>query len=174
MEKAESRRVFKKRLAAADKVLVGIGAEWKEDGAEQGAAKLRELLDGKDYYVITSLDGETASRLGFEKTHMAVPLGVSFTEEEWDTYMGWLGRTLNHNLLILELGEGFERPGLFRWPFEKITAVNQKAYLYRINKRLYQISEELSGRARGVAADSVKFASFLGEEVEETHGSDQQ
>ncbi|MCI8510771.1 MAG: hypothetical protein HFE83_02090 [Lachnospiraceae bacterium] len=167
-------RVLQKKLAAADKVLIGIGAEWKKEGAKQGAERLKGFLDGSDYYVITSLDGEDVSRLGFERTHMAAPLDVSFTEEEWDAYMGWLGRTLNRSLLILELGEGFERPGLFRWPFEKAAAVNQKACLYRIHKRLYQISEELSERAVGVAADSVEFILSLGEKEEGSHGSDQQ
>lgn len=45
------------------------------------AEKLKNFLDGKDYYIITSLPGEDADRLGFSAGHMAVPHSVSFTEE---------------------------------------------------------------------------------------------
>lgn len=75
----------------------------------------------------------------------------------WAAYTKWLQNTLNKKLLILELGEGFGVPGLFRWPFEKMAFYNEKAYMVRVNRTLYQIGEELKGKADAVKMDSKDF-----------------
>ena len=104
----------------AEKILVGIGSEWKKkEGTEEeevlhAAEKLKNFLDGKDYYIITSLSGEDADRLGFSAGHMAVPHSVSFTEEAWKHYTLWLSCTLNRNTVLLELGENYKDPSLIR------------------------------------------------------------
>ncbi len=76
---------------------------------------------------------------------------------QWQEYTKWLARTLNQPLTVIELGEGFGVPTVIRWPFEKTVFLNQKAYMYRVHSRFFQISDELSGRAEGIAADSVEF-----------------
>lgn len=85
----------------------------------------------------------------------------SYIEEgylpQWNAYREWLSRTLNHRLLILELGEGFKTPTVIRWPFEKTAFFNQKSHMYRINKKFYQISSEITDRAVPVEGDSVEF-----------------
>ena len=79
MEKTEAEKILKEKLETAEKILVGIGSEWKKkEGTEEeevlhAAEKLKNFLDGKDYYIITSLPGEDADRLGFSAGHMAVP-----------------------------------------------------------------------------------------------------
>ncbi len=80
---------------------------------------------------------------------------------QWKVYQEWLAGTLNKNLLILELGVGFQTPTVIRWPFEKTAFFNQKAHMYRVNKTFYQISEELKGRAVPVEADSLEFVCNL-------------
>ena len=75
----------------------------------------------------------------------------------WAAYTKWLQTTLNKKLFILELGEGFGVPGLFRWPFEKMAFYNEKAYMVRVNRTLYQIGEELKGKADAVKMDSKDF-----------------
>lgn len=81
--------------------------------------------------------------------------------KQWDFYNKWLQGTLNKNLVILELGEGFQMPALMRWPFEKITFINQKAKLYRVNKTFYQLPENLSEKGVAVKCDSRKFLEDL-------------
>lgn len=76
---------------------------------------------------------------------------------QWERYTHWLGQTLNQDTLILELGAGFDSPGVIRFPFEKTAYFNQKAFLYRVNKRFPQIAGELKGRAAGVAEDSAEW-----------------
>ena len=151
------------RLQESDCVLVGLGAEWKigdterEAEVEKAAGALRGLLAGRDHFVIGTISKEELLRLGFAESHIVAPLDVSLTEEEWNTYTDWLARTLNRNLTLLELGEGFLHPSLIRWPFEKTALINNKAYLYRIHRTLYQITEELVGKASGIEMDSVDF-----------------
>lgn len=77
--------------------------------------------------------------------------------KQWEGYTGWLQKTINRNIFILELGEGFETPTVIRWPFEKIAFINQKAVFARVNSRLPQISEEIKERAFSVNEDSMQF-----------------
>lgn len=70
--------------------------------------------------------------------------------EKWNKYTRWLQGTVNKNLCILELGVGLGYPTVIRWPNEKIVTYNNKAYLFRIHKTLYQLSEGISERARSV------------------------
>lgn len=99
--------------------------------------------------------------------HCGAPLAANTIDSEcyieegylprWNAYCEWLSRTLNRELLILELGEGFKTPTVIRWPFEKTAFFNQKSHMYRINKKFYQISSEIQGRAVPVEGDSVEF-----------------
>ena len=126
---------------------------------------LHIILDGKDYYIITSLPGEDADRLGFSVCHMAVPHSVSFTEEAWKHYTLWLSCTLNRNTVLLELGENYKDPSLIRWPFEKTAMLNNKAYLFRVHKIFSQVPEELSGKSCPLAEVSFKLVDDFLERV---------
>lgn len=85
----------------------------------------------------------------------------SYLEESylqmWGKYTKWLQGTINKKVLILELGEGFELPSLFKWPFEKIIFYNHKSHMVRVHEHLYQIGEELRGKAETVAQNSKDF-----------------
>ena len=171
MEKTEAEKILKEKLENAEKILVGIGSEWKKkEGVEEeevlhAAEKLKKFLDGKDYYIITSLPGADADRLGFSAGHMAVPHSVSSTEEAWKYYTLWLSCTLNRNTVLLELGENYKDPSLIRWPFEKTAMLNNKAYLFRVHKIFSQVPEELSGKSCPVAEVSFKLVDDFLERV---------
>lgn len=81
----------------------------------------------------------------------------------WAAYTKWQAGTLNHDLLLLELGVGFDSPTVIRWPFEKIAYVNQKAFLERVHERLYQLPVEVEERAGSQAANSVSWILGLSE-----------
>lgn len=74
---------------------------------------------------------------------------------QWMHYNQWLSRTLGQELVILELGVGFSKPGVIRFPFEKTAYFNQKAYLCRVHRRFPQVPQEIGSRASGVEDDSV-------------------
>ena len=75
---------------------------------------------------------------------------------QWSVYTKWLQGTLNKRFVALELGEGFEQPTLFHWPFERLVYFNQKAKLIRVHKKLSQVGEELKERAMAVPMDSME------------------
>ncbi|HBA47169.1 MAG TPA: hypothetical protein DCZ91_05100 [Lachnospiraceae bacterium] len=80
---------------------------------------------------------------------------------QWNLYMKWLQGTLNHRLLVLELGVGMRFPTVIRWPFEKAAFFNQKAYFYRVNENLYQLTKELAGKGCGISEDAVAWLAQL-------------
>lgn len=205
-----------RRLKEADKVMVGLGAEWKlaDDGrpvrerrlADGAQARLKSayealyrLLEDKDYYLVTTVTDGAVYDAPFDGKRIVAPCGNihwrqcskactkdiweegevpddvcphcgapmtgntvqadTYIEEgympRWADYMAWQTRTLNRNLLILELGVGFDSPTVIRWPFEKIVYVNQKSYLLRVHETLSQLPGEIGERAGRVPENSV-------------------
>lgn len=79
----------------------------------------------------------------------------------WNAYTKWLQNTLNKKLFVLELGEGFEQPSLFHWPFERIVYFNEKARFLRVHEKLAQVGKELKGKAESIPESSLKFLKKL-------------
>ena len=96
--------------------------------------------------------------------HCGAPLAANTIEaknyieegylKSWNLYREWLAGTLNHALLILELGVDFKTPTVIRWPFEKTAALNQKALLCRVHEKFYQLPDNLEGRGISIKTDS--------------------
>ena len=76
---------------------------------------------------------------------------------QWGRYTKWLQMTLNKKLCILELGVEMNLPNIIRWPFEKVAFYNQKASFFRINKTLYQLTEELGEKGVSISENAVEF-----------------
>ena len=72
-------------------------------------------------------------------------------------YMDWLMTTMNRRLLILELGVGMNYPTVIRFPFEKLTYVNNRARMIRVHNKLYQLTKEISEKSQGVQMNSIDF-----------------
>lgn len=212
MDKEESRVLGEKKaledLAAAAKVLVGIGGEWNHmKNPDIGLAyqALARLLEGKDYFIVTtntdaaiydsSLDQERVVAPCGNETwrqcskactkdiwepgeipddicpHCGAPLTGNTREAEtyieegylpqWQKYTRWLAMTMNRELLVWELGEGFKVPTVIRWPFEKTVFFNRKSRMYRVHQTLSQVTEEIKERAVTVAENSVRWIKSL-------------
>lgn len=88
---------------------------------------------------------------------------LKYCEEDylpmWEKYTKWLQGTLNHKLCILELGAGMKYPSVIRWPFEKMAFYNQKASIFRVHHKLYQLTEELCEKGYAVAQHPIEFLS---------------
>lgn len=76
--------------------------------------------------------------------------------DRWQMYMKWLQGTLNKKLCVIEAGVGMKLPSVIRWPFEKTVFYNQKANIFRIHKKFYQINEEVAERAYSCKGHSVQ------------------
>ena len=59
-------------------------------------------------------------------------------DENWyqqsEKYEAFLDKTKNKNVVLLEIGVGFNTPGIIRFPFEQMTYNDLKTTLIRINK----------------------------------------
>lgn len=59
-------------------------------------------------------------------------------DENWyrqsEKYEDFLSRSKGKNVVLLEIGVGFNTPGIIRFPFEQMTAISEKTTLIRINK----------------------------------------
>ena len=81
--------------------------------------------------------------------------------EKWQKYKLWLQGTVNKKLCVLELGVGMKYPTVIRWPFEKVVYFNQKAELFRVHSKLYQMTEEIKDKGFGICSKPVDFVKEL-------------
>lgn len=78
---------------------------------------------------------------------------------QWEKYKSWLSCTLNRRLCILELGAGFKYPQILRWPFEKVTMYNNKAFLIRVSSSFPQLPEEIAQKGLSIASSPLELFS---------------
>ncbi len=170
---------------------------------------LRELIEGKDYFLVTTNVDGMLEHTGFDKKRIVAPCGSIYYMQcedsshgiwnikedilqgkelccpicgkqgilnivdnkpynemgylkQWEAYTNWLKKTINKDLFILELGEGFENPTVIRWPFEKIAFLNQKSKFARVNQRFPQMG--IKERTYSIKEDSISFLNKIGKE----------
>lgn len=91
--------------------------------------------------------------------------------EERRRYEEWIEGTAGGSLCILELGVGFNTPGVIRWPFERLAHLHGRAHLFRVNREYREwpghggyamVPAELAGRATAMPWDA-------GEVIEHLH-----
>lgn len=158
---------FVQAYKAAEMILVGVGSELHPkafDDRQRMAEMLAffsAMLEKKNYFIITSLQENIFEESNFNQRKIVNPLMMESAQEseekQWDLYRKWISATLNHPLMLVELGESFQAPGLFRWPFERIVSVHEKSVMYRINKTFYQLPENIGKRAKGICCNSLVF-----------------
>lgn len=71
-------------------------------------------------------------------------------------YQNFLKRSRNKRIVYLELGVGFNTPGIIRFPFEQLTYQNSNATLIRMNRDFPNGIEENVGRTIAFAEDMAK------------------
>ena len=87
---------------------------------------------------------------------MNVRGGRWFVEEPYhaqaERWQRWFGGSPNERLLLMEIGAGFNTPGVIRWPMEQIATKLPTARLVRINLRDARVPRELGERALSVSS----------------------
>ena len=72
-------------------------------------------------------------------------------DENWykqlKAYKDFLKEMKNKNVVLLEIGVGFNTPGIIRFPFEKMTMENSKTRLIRINKNYLKCFLDIADKA---------------------------
>jgi NAD-dependent SIR2 family protein deacetylase len=66
--------------------------------------------------------------------------------EQAQRFSSWVQNTLSQKLLIVEIGAGFNTPGVVRWPMERITRLHPNANLIRINRNDPDVPPDIIGK----------------------------
>ena len=99
---------------------------------------------------------------------------IAFRPENYDEgfqrYADFVNSSAEMRLCIIELGVGFNTPGVIRWPFEKFTRLIPGAKLFRVNRGYADIQhpgypkvpKDLAGRAFSLPLDAGDVIRALG------------
>jgi len=86
-------------------------------------------------------------------------------DEHWDNadkrYQAFLKRSKKKRIVYLELGVGFNTPGIIRYPFEQLTYQNGNATLIRINRDFPHGEKENTDRTIAFAEDMTEIMSQI-------------
>lgn len=157
---------LKEKIENANYVLVGIGEEFfvhdNENELIEVYNNLAKLLDTKNYYIVSLATDSVIDNSNLDKKKIVLPLRDDNDEGEkaWNDYLLWLSCTLNRQLLVLELGVLLSSPQVIRWPFEKTTMLNNKAYMMRINETLPNITPDIAGKAESIEMNALNYMKF--------------
>ncbi|MFI5933572.1 NAD-dependent protein deacetylase of SIR2 family [Actinoplanes sp. NPDC051494] len=67
----------------------------------------------------------------------------------------WLAAApADERLLVLDLGSGYNTPGVIRWPMERVARERPRGRLIRVNTQHPEVPAELGGRAFGTSVDA--------------------
>lgn len=160
-----------------DRIVEPCGGYIKLQCSEKCSAELYEVSDELQSRIKDFLDGKLTEADLEEPCcpYCGKPLvfnninAVNYVEEgymyQWMRYKKWLQGTVNKKVCLLEIGVGMKYPTVIRWPFEKITFYNQKAEMFRIHSKLYQMAEEIRERGFGICQEPEEFLKELSKGV---------
>ena len=169
------KKLIMDRIKSSMMVLVGIGTEvslnsYSREELLRFYRKIAEAVKGKFYFVVTLNTDDLIYEAGFDPSLIVAPCGSErdknvVTDEnydesgylpQWQAYQSWVGNTLNRDLVILELGVGFDFPSVLRFPDEKMVFFNQKSTLIRVHSEFYQVPKEIADRSITAAKNPVE------------------
>lgn len=73
--------------------------------------------------------------------------------EHYNSYEAFINENSNKRILFIELGAGFNTPGIIRYPFEEFTYKMKDAFLIRINNKYYNVPNDIEDKAIGINED---------------------
>lgn len=121
---------------------------------------IKEMLDkNKDIEIPTSLVPKCPVCKG--KMDVNLRKDMFFVQDEhWyklnKKYEEFINENKNKKILFLELGVGFNTPGIIRYPFEEFVYNMKKAHLIRINTEYAEIPEEIENKGISIKGDISK------------------
>lgn len=92
-------------------------------------------------------------------------------EDSQRNYINFVENAMGKNILLLELGIGFNTPGIIRFPFEKMTFMDSNTKLIRFNKHHPKVPKEIKEKSIEVKEDinsvirSVKKLNFSSKKI---------
>jgi NAD-dependent SIR2 family protein deacetylase len=93
--------------------------------------------------------------------------GEHFVEEpymkKWPEYEAFVRSTAGERLVLIEMGVGFNTPGIIRYPFEHIARENPRAVLVRMNRDRPEVPADLGARGISLGGDLARHLAYLSE-----------
>lgn len=120
-----------------------------------------EIYSIKDYEDILEAQKEPLCPKCGKKLVMNHIGAKKYSEEgylkKWNLYMKWLQGSLNKKIRVIELGVGMKYPTVIRWPFEKVTFINNHAKFMRVHEQLFQLTEDIREKGISIKENPVNF-----------------
>ncbi len=87
-------------------------------------------------------------------------------KEQAKRFSEWIQKVNGYQLLVLEIGAGFNTPGVVRWPMEQIVFKFENAHLIRVNLEYPQIPKEITEKSIAFKTRAKIFIDSLWNEME--------
>jgi len=78
-----------------------------------------------------------------------------------ERYVNFIQQSLGKQFVLLELGVGFNTPGIIRWPMEQIAMNYEKSALIRVNKEHVQPTYDIQDKSLLIENDITEFIEKL-------------
>lgn len=82
-------------------------------------------------------------------------------KEQAKRFNKWIQKASNCQLLILEIGAGFNTPGVVRWPMEQIVNKFDNSHLIRVNLQYPQVPKEIIDKSLTFKIRAIDFINSL-------------
>ncbi|MDE5539469.1 MAG: Sir2 silent information regulator family NAD-dependent deacetylase, partial [Bacilli bacterium] len=118
---------------------------------------VKKMLKGKDKLRVDSNLIPICPVCG-EKMEINIRKDAFFVEDDnWNTlnnnYEKFVKDNINKKLVLIELGVGFNTPGIIRFPFEQLAYTHDNITLIRINDKYSDMAYELKNQAYCIKED---------------------
>ncbi len=101
---------------------------------------------------------------------MNVRGGSWFIEEPYKAqakrFNNWIQKADNCQILVLEIGAGFNTPGVVRWPMEQIVFKFKNSHLIRVNLQYPQVPKEITEKSLSFKTRANDFINSLWKEMD--------
>lgn len=82
-------------------------------------------------------------------------------EQQRARFQAWIHQHLHTPMVIMDMGTGFNTPGVIRWPMEQITYHNPSAYLLRFNRDHPEVPAEIAARSHQIKGNISEMLAML-------------
>jgi NAD-dependent SIR2 family protein deacetylase len=89
----------------------------------------------------------------FLNVHLDSGYNAEPYKEQLHRYQSWLQIAANEELLIVELGVGFNSPGVIRWPFERMVQLLPHVQFIRINAKNADVPVDIKNKSISIKED---------------------
>ncbi len=138
----------------ADYILIGSGAGLSTEAGLEYSGKSKEMVE--EWIELTEnceIPEDLVPKCPICGKNMDMNLrkDSNFVQDEnWykqsKKYYEFLDKTKNKNVVLIEIGAGFNTPGIIRFPFEQMVYNDLKTTLIRINKDYPQTMLEIGNK----------------------------